>query len=517
MNTLSLLLPLMTAHLEPVGPPNIFIAIADDWSFGHAGAYGCKWVTTPGFDRVAKDGLLFNRAYTPNAKCAPSRACLLTGRNSWQLEEAANHGCFFPAKFRTFPESLALGTYTVGSTGKTWAPGVALDADGKKRQMCGIDFNKQKAKPPTPAISNNDYAANFADFMEARDKGNPWCFWYGATEPHRGYEYGSGVAKGGKKLTDIDRVPSYWPDNDAVRNDMLDYAYEVEHFDSHLVKMLAIMEKQGQLLNTIVIVTSDHGMPFPRVKGQAYEASNHIPLAIMYPFGIRKPGRIIGDYVSLIDIVPTITDRVYRNGDKQLKGMASATGRSLYDIFQSEKSGQIDPKRDHVLIGKERHDVGRPNDWGYPIRGIIKNETLLLRNYETERWPAGNPETGYLNCDGSPTKSLILDRHRKEAGDKYWLDCFGQRPALEMYNIKQDPDCVTNLINQTEAREQAKILEAQMIQELKAQADPRMFGNGKIFDDYTYAQESMRNFYNRYMKGEKLNAGWVNKSDFEKK
>jgi arylsulfatase A-like enzyme len=77
--------------------PNILFAIADDWGFGHASAYGCKWVKTPAFDRVAREGILFTRAYTPNAKCAPSRAIILTGRYSWQLESAANHQNVFPA------------------------------------------------------------------------------------------------------------------------------------------------------------------------------------------------------------------------------------------------------------------------------------------------------------------------------------------------------------------------------------------------------------------------------------
>ena len=72
-------------------PPNILFALADDWSHGHAGAYGCQWVKTPAFDRVAREGLLFTNAYTPNAKCAPSRACILTGRNPWQLKAACNH------------------------------------------------------------------------------------------------------------------------------------------------------------------------------------------------------------------------------------------------------------------------------------------------------------------------------------------------------------------------------------------------------------------------------------------
>jgi len=72
--------------------PNILFCISDDQSFPHTSAYGTTWVNTPAFDRIAKEGLLFTRAYTPNAKCAPSRASVLTGRYSWQLESAANHG-----------------------------------------------------------------------------------------------------------------------------------------------------------------------------------------------------------------------------------------------------------------------------------------------------------------------------------------------------------------------------------------------------------------------------------------
>ena len=94
-------------------PPNILFAIADDWG-AHASAYGTKWVQTPHFDRVAREGILFTRAFTPNAKCAPSRACILTGRNSWQLEAAANHICYFPPKFKGWGEALAENGWFVG-------------------------------------------------------------------------------------------------------------------------------------------------------------------------------------------------------------------------------------------------------------------------------------------------------------------------------------------------------------------------------------------------------------------
>ena len=301
------LFPLLGGAAEVPARPNILFAIADDWS-PHAGAYGTKWVNTPAFDRVAREGLLFTHAYTPNAKCAPSRACILTGRNSWQLKEAANHICYFPPEFKGWGEALAEHGWFVGHTLKGWGPGVANDADGKPRLMTGKPFNARKATPPTSEISNNDYAGNFEDFLAAAPAGQPWCFWYGAVEPHRGYEFGSGVAKGGKKLTDIDRVPGMWPDNDTVRNDLLDYGFEVEHFDRHLGRMLESLEKRGLLENTLVVVTGDHGMPFPRSKGNAYEISNHVPLAVMWKGGIIKPGRTVEDYVSFIDLAPTFIE-----------------------------------------------------------------------------------------------------------------------------------------------------------------------------------------------------------------
>ena len=159
--------------------PNILFAIADDWGFGHASAYGCKWVNTPAFDRVAMEGILFTRAYTPNAKCAPSRAIILTGRYSWQLETAANHQNVFPSKFGSYVEVLAANGYTTGYTGKGWGPGVANDVNGKRRNITGKVWSAKKAKPPARAISNNDYSGNFAAFINAAPKGAPWCFWYG--------------------------------------------------------------------------------------------------------------------------------------------------------------------------------------------------------------------------------------------------------------------------------------------------------------------------------------------------
>ncbi len=497
---------------EQAPRPNILFAIADDASWKHFGAYGCDWVKTPAFDRVASEGILFTRAYTPNAKCAPSRSCILTGRNSWQLEEAANHSPYFPAKFKTYAEALGENGYWVGSVAKGWAPGNPGEIDGKRRELTGPKFDEYSTTPPAKHINNNDYARNFEAFLEARPGDIPFCFWYGSTEPHRRYEFEAGITKGGKKQEQIDEVPAFWPDVDTVRTDMLDYAFEIEYFDSHLQSMLQKLEEIGELENTLVIVTADNGMPFPRIKGQVYEYSNHLPLAIMWPNGISNPGRVITDFVNFIDFTPTYLELAGLTAEEA--GMQPPTGRSLTEFFHTEKEGNVIPDRNFVLVGKERHDVGRPDDQGYPVRGIITNGFLYLRNFKPDRWPKGNPETGYLNCDGSPTKTYILDTRRKKGVMEYWQLNFGKRPAEELYHIDEDPFCMENLAGNPDFAETKNKLAAEMAEKLSAQGDPRILGNGNIFDQYEYSAGT-RNYYNRYMGGEKVSAGWVNETDYD--
>ena len=492
--------------------PNILFCIADDASFPHMGAYGTQWVKTPGFDRVAAGGLLFMRAYTPNAKCAPSRSCIVTGRNSWQLEEAANHWPEFPAKFKSVVEALDESGYEVGFTGKGWGPGRALDAEGNPRNLVGKPYKSHKLEPPAEHISSEDYFRNFEAFLDSSQSDAPFFFWYGGFEPHRRYEYGAGINKGGKRLSDIDRVPAFWPDTDSVRTDMLDYAYEIEYFDQHLNRMLDLLKERGLEENTLVVVTADNGMPFPRVKGNNYEMSNHLPLAMCWPRGIQTPGRGITDMVSFIDFAPTFLELA--EVDEQNSGMQPLSGKSLLPLLENTQPA-MEAFRDHVLIGKERHDLGRPGDAGYPVRGIVTPKWLYLYNFETDRWPSGNPETGYLNVDGSPTKTVVLKQRKNEDTRKYWQWSFGKGVQEELYRIEGDSDCLNNLLVSGENNPIREELKARLFDLLEKEGDPRMRGEGAIFDSYPYSDKKSRNFYERYMKGEKLNSGWVNPTDFE--
>lgn len=458
--------------------PNILFIIADDASMNSFGAYGCDWVKTPAVDKIAREGVVFTNAYNCNPKCAPSRACLLTGMYSWQLKEACNHFPHFPGEFKFYPDLLMDAGYHVGLTGKGWGPGT-YDRD---YNPAGPAWDDIKLVAPYTGINANDYAANFEAFLDDNTDGKPFCFWLGTYEPHRVYEKDS-WKKAGKNPAEA-KLPGYYPDNDIIRGDLQDYAVEVEWYDMHIGRVIKTLEDRGLMDNTLILITSDHGMPFPRVKGQIYEEGFHVPL-IAYWKGVIEPGRKVSDFVSFPDVAPTIMEAVGLKPDAQM------TGSSFLKLLKSKKSGRVEGNRDHVLLGKERHDTGRANqdgvDLAYPVRAIRNDQYLYVHNIKPERWPVGNPEYGYKNCDGSPTKSYLISLEPDDEDYSYFELCFGMRPEEELYDVANDPDCLKNLAGMAAFGAIKSQLRQQMEKELTKQGDPRTLGKGDVFDKYPYA------------------------------
>ncbi|XOV94071.1 MAG: sulfatase [Bacteroidota bacterium] len=460
--------------------PNILFIIADDISRTSMGAYGCKYIETPNFDRIANEGILFTNAYVTNPKCAPARACLLTGRYSWQLEEAANHQPILPPKWKFYPDLLESAGYFIGYTGKGWGPGKYYG----EHNPAGWKYNDLKLEPPYSGISNKDYAGNFEAFLDNNNEGKPFCFWLGTHEAHREFEKDSYK----KESMDLDKVEvqDFFPDNDLIRGDLADYAVEVEYHDKVIGLALKVLEERDLLENTLVIVTSDHGMPFPRVKGQIYDEGFHVAFAAKWGDKI-KPGTEVTDYINFPDVAPTLLEVAGLDKHPQM------TGKSFLDIMLSGKSGRVDPNRSFAILGKERHDLGRmegdQHSVGYPARAIKTDNYLFIRNYKPHRWPVGDPEYGYMNCDGSPTKTYLTGLSSNDSDHQYFLSAFGKRPAVEFYDINKDPDCVTNLATHPEFVSIIGELESKMNQILAEQEDPRILGNGDIFDFYPHRDD----------------------------
>jgi len=470
-------------------PPNILFAIADDQSFAHVSAMGQDVFKTPYFDEVAKRGIMFSNAYVAAPQCSPSRAAMLTGRNIWQLEEAGTHSSYFPKKFPVFTNALETAGYFIGFTGKAWDPGNFENA-GWDRNPVGPGYNKRKfEKVPAKGIAINDYAANFNDFLNERPSDKPFFFWYGSHEPHRVYESGAG-AKAGLKATDS-TVPRFLPNDDLVKNDMLDYALEIGWFDKQLGAMIKMLEARGELDNTIIIVTADNGMAFPYAKANLQNYGTHVPLAICGP-SINGSARKVTDLVGMIDLAPTILDLA---GVKHFEGI---TGKSLLPIFQSKASGLVDPSRSYVLTGRERHTHARPDNLGYPARAIRTQQYLYIKNYTPDRWPAGDPSPnkqidadgnagvkvieGYEDIDASPTKThMIKDRqsfpHLFDLG-------FEKRKAEQLYDIVKDPYCLNDLSQDKKMATIKSSLKKMLESKLKEQHDPRIEGKGDVFESY---------------------------------
>jgi N-sulfoglucosamine sulfohydrolase len=472
--------PGVAGERKPQQRPNILFCIADDWSWPHASIGGSKFVRTPAFDRVAKEGVLFRNGFVASPGCSPSRAALLTGKQPWQLREAGTHASSFPKDLVVFTDLLAGAGYFVGLVGKGWGPG-NFQVSGWSHNPAGPPFNRQKIQPPQAGISAVDYAGNFREFLGKRPKDRPFCFWFGSTEPHRGYAKGAGL-KAGKRLEDV-IVPPFLPDAKEVRSDLLDYAVEIEWFDAHLAKMLQILEETGELENTIIVVTGDNGMAFPRAKANLYEVGIHVPLAIRWGQG-AKGGRTVDDLVSLIDLAPTFLEAA------NVKAPADIVGRSLLSILRSDQQGQVDPTRDKVFAGRERHSSSRPQNLGYPSRAIRTKQYLYIRNFAPERWPAGDPagvqgdSFGFYDIDAGPTKIFLWEHRDHKTFGKFLALATAKRPAEELFDVMNDPANLENLVDRDEHAQTLKTLRQEVDNHLRQTGDPHIQGAGAVFESY---------------------------------
>ena len=430
--------------------PNFIFAIADDWGWPHASAYGDQAVKTPNFDAVAAKGALFQHAFVSSPSCTPSRGAIISGQHFWRLGEASNLWSTWPEKTITeYPSLLEQSGYFIGHYRKAWGPGKFVT------QPAGKTFKSPE------------------DFFAARPEDRPFCFWFGAFDPHRGYKAGSGKEAG----IPLDKVHLFgqFPDTPVIRSDIADYYFEVQRFDRELGVLLKQLETSGEIDNTIVVVTGDHGMPFPRCKTHLYDSGTRVPLAIQGP-GIPG-GRVIQDFVSLTDIAPTFLEAA------GVTIPTTMTGKSLLPMLKSHQSGWIDPKRNHVVFGRERHTVSQEKGirGGYPMRAIRNQDFLYIRNFEPDRWPSGTPDfeaaefrrAWLSDCDNGPTKTEIWNMRNTPEGKKYFDWSFGKRPEQELYDLRKDPEQLVNVQQKPEYAETLKKLSAQLHSKLVQTDDPR--------------------------------------------
>ena len=451
--------------------PNIVFCLADDWGWPHAGAYGDQAVKTPNFDRLAKEGALFQHAFVSSPSCTPSRNAFITGKFHWELGPGANLWSTLPKEHESFIHLLEDHGYAIGrNNAKTWGPG-KLDS-----------WEEYHGKHPS-----GEAYPDFEGFLNQAEN-KPFFYWVGTSDPHRDYEPKTGINSG----IDLSKVHlfTHFPDNELVRSDVADYYFEVQRWDSLVGSVIQTLEEKGLLENTIIIMTGDHGMPFPRGKGNLYDSGVRVPFAVRWGTGVPA-GRSIDDFISFADIAPTLLTLA------QVEVPKDMTGRSFANILTSSKAGFVEGRKE-MVFGRERHTPAqeKPNMAGYPSRGLRTTSFLYIKNYHPDRWPAGTGEEGktnmpgqwYSDCDGGPTKTYILENKDKDqAHARYFQLSFDKRPADELYDLKNDPDQVHNLASDPRYSKVVARLQKRLHVQLIKRNDPRAKDpNYTGFDDFPY-------------------------------
>jgi arylsulfatase A-like enzyme len=499
--------------------PNILILFADDWG-RYASAYAKhepenvlqSLVRTPNIDRIATNGVLFRKAFVSAPSCTPCRSALLSGQHFWRTGQGAIlQGAKWDSSIPAFPLLLHESGYHIGESFKVWSPGMPGDAPygaGKfayeKSGRRWNDFSENVTKmmmqdgtsfetAKTTLLS--EVAENFDQFLSDRPSDKPFCYWFGPTNVHRQWVQGSGKKLWGFNPEDFKgKLPPFLPDVDIVREDVADYFGEIAAYDAAVGVLLDRLQSSGLADSTLVIISGDHGPPgFPHGKCNLYGFGTSVTLAISGPK--ISGNRVIDDLVSLTDLAPTILESAGLPIPKNM------TGRSLVPLLQSERSGKLDPSRDAVFVGRERHVESARADWTpYPQRAIRTDDYLLIVNFRPDRWPLGDPyglETAdpptaqeiqqntratHPDEDAGPTKAWLVT-HRNDPQWKAFYDrAYGKRPRVELYDLKKDPFEMQNVANDPAYQQVARSLEERLLGELKATGDPRVQDEGRFFE-----------------------------------
>lgn len=498
--------------------PNIVFAFADDWG-RHASAYARvdgpgtvnDLLHTPHFDRVAEEGVLFRTAFVSAPSCTPCRSALMSGQHFWRTGTGAIlRGAVWDGSQPSFALRLREAGYHIGKTSKVWSPGDPVDAPYGGQQhayeSAGRRFNQfsqnvsrrvKEGRTVREAMEELDaeVRGNFESFLADRQPGQPFCYWFGPVNVHRSWVRGSGRDLWGLDPARLEgRMPPFLPDVPEVREDLADYFGEIMAFDRALGLLLARLEELGELDQTLVVVSGDHGAPgFPHGKCNLYDFGSAVPLAIRW--GNARGGRVVDDLVSLTDLAPTFLHAA------NLPVPTSMTGRSLVNLLKSNRQGRVEPQRDAVFIGRERHvENAREGFLPYPQRAIRTHDFLYIINFKPDRWPLGEPyrlegsqpptaaelETNTRvtlpDEDAGPTKAWLVTHRNDPRWQPYFERAYGKRPREELYDLARDPHQMRNVAGDPAYADTREQLEIRLMDELRRTGDPRVVDDGRYFE-----------------------------------
>lgn len=503
------------ASAEQAQRPNIIFAFADDWG-REASAYRepdrptiSDAVETPHFDTLAKNGVLFWDAHVSAPSCTPSRTAVLTGRHFFRNGSGSQLHSPWSGKPEDDPVKKLESYHTLLEkagyhTGVTYKTHVSMHLFVSKqhqyntagRKVNGFSQFVMQAKDDAEIAGRkqqllDEVRRNMQSFLDAREEGQPFCWYFSPTNVHRTWVWESAQRMWGINPDDLKgKVPPFMPDHEVIRQDLADYLGEVMAFDAQLGVLIDELKQRGLYENTIIVVSGDHGAPgFPRGKTNLVNFGTQVPLAIHWPKGIKNPGRVVTNPTSTVDLAPTFLQAAGLDVHEQMNG------NSLLPILKDgDTKGHSELGNAYVITGRERH-VGRPETregmLPYPSRAIRTKDYLYIRNFKPDRWPQLLPPVTpglrtHGDLDGGPTKEWYAQIQDDPKYAKYSDWAWGKRPLEEFYDLKADPHQMNNLADSDEHQAAKQKLSKQLMDELEKYEDPRVVGEGDAFDRAPY-------------------------------
>jgi N-sulfoglucosamine sulfohydrolase len=412
--------------------PNILLILSDDHSSSHVGCYGNADVKTPNLDRLAADGMRFDRAYVTCPQCVPSRASIMAGRSPVAIG-MTRFSAPLPAGVKTYPEMLRANGYYTGVAGRNHH----LDGSPRSPEERAIlrDHNlaTMESRFDYCKITRNrpEMLEQYREFLDGVPKGKPFFMQLCSNDPHRPFD-----EKAIPQPHDPTKVklPPHFPDTPLVREDFARHLDEIARFDGWIGKALDELEKRGLAKNTLVAFMGDNGAALLRGKGTLYEFGIHVPLIVRWP-GVIKPGSTSDLLISGEDLAPTFLQAA------GLVPLNEMSGLSFLPLLK----GKSFSGRHYVFAERGAHGNGLPLhsaafDAG---RAIVGNRYKLIYN---AIWQI--PYTP-VDFGGQPFWKDLQERNAAEklSPEMSRLYFAKSRPMFELYDLKTDPAEMHNLID----------------------------------------------------------------------
>ena len=428
--------------------PNILLIVSED-NGPDLGCYGNEYVSTPHLDNLAKEGVLFERAFVTYSVCSPSRSTIFTGLYPHQNGQIglSTHKFKMYKSFKTLPVYMKEAGYRTGCLGK-----IHVNPES------AIPFDFHPIKSSNFAKKNLPSYAEYADtFMRASEE--PFFLMVNYPDAHYPLQpQVEGMPKDPLRAHDIDSpLPFIGADSEHLRKYTANYYNSMNRLDEATGMLLDKLRQSGKYKNTLIIYLGDHGPQFSRGKCSNYEAGLHVPLIMKWPEKSKRSIRS-DELVSMVDLVPTHLDAANQ------KIPSTLPGNSLMPFLLDPRSAN-----GHQYIYAD--GTGSAAFFYYPKRSIRNDRFKLIHNLLPER---ENPifrfyadQSGFFS-GGTSVKEIKSFSGKIQKAYEVWRE----PPEYELYDLKNDPYEFINIAGNSQYQDVFSKLKEELSKWQKRTKDP---------------------------------------------